>query len=245
LSGLSIPDYRGSDEQRQYVLPLPYIVYRGEVIRSDRRGLYGVLFQSDRVRLNVSTDASVPVNSEKNTARSGMSNLDPVFQIGPSLEICLSSECTDNQGVELRLPVRAAFASDLSYVSGTGFIANPNLNVDFYLPGNNGGWNLGFAAGPLFATRQYHAHYYEIAPQYAVPGRRDAYHASGGYRGSLIVFALSKRFDRFWFGAFGRYDELTRAVFSDSPLVSRKHSYMAGFGIAWVFDKSTIMVKVK
>ena len=31
VAALSIPDYRGSDQQRGYLLPLPYIQYRGEV----------------------------------------------------------------------------------------------------------------------------------------------------------------------------------------------------------------------
>ena len=28
-TGISVPDYRGSSEQRSYVLPFPYVVYRG------------------------------------------------------------------------------------------------------------------------------------------------------------------------------------------------------------------------
>src|SRR5512140_3673774 len=71
LTGLSLPDYRGSNVQRGYVLPLPYLVYRGEILRMDRKGLYGILFQSDRVHLNISADGGVPVKSDKNQARSG------------------------------------------------------------------------------------------------------------------------------------------------------------------------------
>ena len=33
---VSFPDYRGSDRQRSYLLPLPYVVYRGDVLQIDR-----------------------------------------------------------------------------------------------------------------------------------------------------------------------------------------------------------------
>ena len=46
--GLSIPDYRGSDQQRGYLLPLPYVQYRGDIFRIDREGAHGDLFRSDR-----------------------------------------------------------------------------------------------------------------------------------------------------------------------------------------------------
>ncbi len=63
FTGLSMPDYRGSDEQRGYLFPLPYLVYRGDILRMDRKGMYGLLFQSERVELNISADAGVPVKS--------------------------------------------------------------------------------------------------------------------------------------------------------------------------------------
>jgi hypothetical protein len=44
VAGLSIPDYRGSDERHGYLLPLPYLVYRGDILRMDRKGMYGLLY---------------------------------------------------------------------------------------------------------------------------------------------------------------------------------------------------------
>ena len=38
VAGLRLPDYRGSDQSRGYVLPLPYIVYRGTWLKADRDG---------------------------------------------------------------------------------------------------------------------------------------------------------------------------------------------------------------
>lgn len=243
FTGLSIPDYRGSDEHRGYPLPLPYVVYRGDILRLDRKGLRGLLFQSDRVQMNISADAGVPVKSDRNTARIGMPDLDPTVQIGPSLEICLLRNCTGDRVLEFRMLVRAVMATDFSRVHSIGFVANPQLNFDFKNIGPGGGWNFGFALGPIFATEQYHDYYYQVSPQYAIPTARPSYDAQPGYSGSLLVIALSKRFDSVWFGAFARYDELTGAVFVDSPLVKTRHSVMAGFGFAWVFGQSSTLVK--
>jgi len=233
----------GSTEQHGYLFPLPYLVYRGDVLRMDRKGIYGLLFESERVRLNISADAGVPVRSGRNTARTGMPDLDPTVQIGPSLEICLFKNCNEDRVIQFRLPVRAVVASDFSRVYGIGFVANPQLNFDFKNIGPGGGWDFGFALGPLFATEQYHDYYYQVSPQYAIPDTRPFYDARSGYSGALLVVALSKRFERIWFGAFARYDDLSGAVFADSPLIKAKHSFMAGFGIAWVFGQSATRVE--
>jgi len=243
FSGLSMPDYRGSSEQRSYLLPLPYMIYRGEILRSDRKGIYGQVFETDRVQLNISVDASVPVTSDRNAARSGMPDLDATGQIGPALEVCLVKNCEADSIVQFRLPIRAVVATDFSRAHGIGYIANPQLNFDFTKIGSGRGWNLGFAFGPLFATEQYHRYYYDVSQDYAISGVRSTYSARAGYSGSLILFAISKRFDRVWFGAYGRYDNLSNAVFADSPLVKTKHAYMAGIGFAWVFGESATLVQ--
>ena len=59
----TLPDYRGSDESRAYLLPFPYVVYRGDRLRVDRQGARGMLFESDRVELDLSVSATPPVDS--------------------------------------------------------------------------------------------------------------------------------------------------------------------------------------
>jgi hypothetical protein len=38
---LYMPDYRGSDEGRLYVLPYPYVVYRGGILKIDEQRISG------------------------------------------------------------------------------------------------------------------------------------------------------------------------------------------------------------
>jgi hypothetical protein len=47
-----VPDYRGSEDVRNYVLPIPWFVYRGEIFRADRDGARARLFDSERVKVN-------------------------------------------------------------------------------------------------------------------------------------------------------------------------------------------------
>lgn len=240
VTGLSLPEYRGSDHQRSFLLPLPYLVYRGELLKVDRKGINGLLFESDRVRLNMSFDAGAPVRSSGNSIRSGMNDLDPTVQIGPSLEICLVHDCMHDSALQFRIPLRAVYAVRFMRMHGIGLVLNPQLNFD-----QNAGhdaWNFGAAVGPLFATESYHDYYYEVAPQFSVPGSRPAYDARGGYSGILAILSLSKQFDHSWFGSFLRYDNLSGAVFEHSPLVRTRQAFMLGFGMAWVLDRSLTLV---
>src|SRR3954465_8571445 len=82
-TGLRLPDYRGSDETREYLFPLPYFVYRRPHMRFDREGLRGVLHESDRVEFDLSVAGSLPVKSDRNRARAGMRNRGPALAIGP------------------------------------------------------------------------------------------------------------------------------------------------------------------
>lgn len=243
FGGLTAPDYRGSDEQRAYLLPVPYIVYRGKVLRVDRSGIYGRLWRNERVKLDLSFDAGVPAKSDKNAARSGMPDLDPALEVGPSLEVCLWHRCDADRVLQLRIPLRAVFATDFSHVDSAGWVLHPHLNLDIKNLGPRGGWNFGAALGPLYASERNHDYYYQVDPVFATP-ERPIYDAPAGYSGARITLALSKHFNNFWFGSFARYDDLSGVRFEDSPLLRVRRSFMAGFGVSWFFAQSAILVHV-
>lgn len=234
----SFPDYRGSKHQRTYVLPVPYAVYRGENVKLDRQGVKGRLFESYRIKLNLSGFASVPVNSDDNTQRQGMPDLDPIVEFGPVADLLLHEQ--DNKARwRLRLPLRAVIATDLRSAQYAGWRFNPHLN--YHIPNLIDHWSLGLNAGPLFATRAYHDYYYSVAPTYAT-AQRPAYEADAGYSGSAVFASLSKHTRRFWFGGYLRYDTLKGAAFSDSPLVETEQVWSGGLGFAWkfAFSKETV-----
>lgn len=234
---LSIPDYRGSDERNFLILPIPYLIYRGDRFKVDRGGMRGRLFSSDRAKLEISLNASIPVESEDSSIRRGMPDLDPTFEIGPRLSLLLT-EVGEQGKLELKLPVRAHITTGLDF---EGWLFHPNL--DLYLRNFYNQWNLGIKFGPLFADEKYHNYYYGVEPQFATADR-PAFDADAGYSGTALITSLSKRFDTFWVGAFMRYDNLQGVTFEDSPLVENEHSLMGGVAIAWIFAKSKRMVSV-
>lgn len=243
VAPMYLPDYRGSDEYRGYLLPLPYIIYRGERFQVDRRGATGVLFDTDRVELDISANASNPARSSKNVARAGMPDLDPTLELGPRLRLTIAQNASRNNRLTLELPARAVMALDLPRLHGVGWVVNPMVNLD--LRDLNGtGWNLGMQTGPLFADRRYHSYYYSVDPQYARPDR-PAYVARGGYSGTHFTVGVSKRYSKIWFGAFVRAYSLHGAVFEDSPLVKSRTAVFSGLGIAYIFYESDKRVQAE
>jgi MipA family protein len=242
IGAVTFPDYRGSDRTQAYVLPVPYFVYRGEFLKADRDGLRGRFFDSDRVELNLTMNASAPVDSKDNATRQGMPDLKPTVEIGPSLDLTLWRSSDKRTKLDLRLPLVTGVTIEGSPRS-TGWQFSPRVNLDLQDPGGMGGWNLGLVAGPLFGDRKQHQYFYSVAPQFATP-ERPAYEARGGYAGTQFLLALSKRFRSYWVGGFLRYDTLSGAVFGDSPLVKRNNYLAGGIAISWIFGESSRMVEV-
>ncbi len=240
---INFPDYRGADQRTTYLLPYPYVVYRGDILKVDGDRIRGLFFESERLQLDVSASGSVPADSGDNEARRGMPDLDPTFEIGPALFVNLARARDRRWDLDLRLPFRLVYRTDLSYLHYTGWIFNPHLNYDLHGVWPAPGWNFGVSSGPLFAARRYHEYFYDVGAAFATPERPE-FHAAGGYSGFRTTFALSKRFERYWVGAFIRYDALSGARFEDSPLVKSKNDVSAGIGVTWILKQSQRMVPV-
>ncbi len=243
LGLLQIPDYRGSDENRLYPLPYPYVVYRGDFLKIDEEHVSGQIFKTDRILLDFSGYGSVPVKSSNNSARAGMPDLDPTFELGPALQIKLLKSKEDKYKLDLTLPVRAFFSTDYSSVSREGWVFSPRINFmkDDLIPDT--GLNLGISIGPMFADSGYHAYYYTVEPAYAT-ATRPAYSAGGGYSGSTLTVGLSKAYEQFILNAFASADFLQGATFEDSPLIKRETTFMSGVSVVWIFFKSEKTVNV-
>lgn len=233
VAGVRFPDYRGSDQSNFYALPLPYIAYRGPLLRADSDGARAILFSGKRVTVDVSVSASVPTRSKNNDARQGMPDLDGTFEIGPNLNVELWQAADKRMKVEFRLPLRQAITLD-SHPRSAGLTLSPNLNLDARV----GRWKLGSLVGPLFGNRRQHQYFYGVQPEFAAPDR-PAYDAPGGYSGWRAIAALSRRFGDLYVGGFVRYDDLHHARFAPSPLVRSDHAFTAGFGLSWIFAASS------
>jgi MipA family protein len=240
LGAIVFDDYRGSDTAHAYPLPLPYLLYNGTFLKSNRDGIRGTLLDQDRFELNLSFDATTPVRNDR--ARSGMPDLKSTVELGPSFDYHLLKSDDAKVKLDLRMPLRAALTVE-AIPKIIGWTFTPRLALDIKDPGGFAGWNLGMLTGPLFADRRYHAYFYTVAPQFATLSR-PAYAADSGYAGTQFIAALSKRFPKFFVGAYARYDSLAGATFVDSPLVQRRSYLSGGIGFSWIISKSSQMVEV-
>lgn len=244
VAALYLPDYRGSDEGSFYVLPYPYLIYRGDILRVEKDRISGRIFQTDRILFDVSFYGGVPVDSDDNNDRRGMPDLDPTFEVGPALDITLLKDPQKRFKLGLNLPVRAVFSTDFSDVRHEGWIFTPRLNLEVNDIIPDTGVNFGLSAGPIFADRDYHDYFYTVEPRYATPWR-PAYNSEGGYSGSTLTLGLNKTIKSLNLNAFISVDFMEGAEIEDSPLVTKDHSVMGGITVSWVFFKSKQMVTVK
>jgi outer membrane scaffolding protein for murein synthesis (MipA/OmpV family) len=248
---LSLPNYRGSAARRAYVLPMPYLVYRGETLKMDSDGLRGLLLDSERVELNVSLNGSLHPRSDDDPLRQGMADLDPTVEFGPTLNVHLWRSSDRRVRLDARAPLRTAVTVAPS-PTPIGWLFSPNLLLEVRDPRGWPGWNFSAQAGPYFNDRRYNSYFYGVRPREATPSRpayeatpsRPAYEATGGYAGTQVTLTLSRRFAGAWLGAFVRHDSLAAAVIEDSPLVRRSDALSAGFALAWIFRESERRVAI-
>jgi len=242
FAAIDFPVYRGSADRRSYLLPIPYFVYNGEVLQINRERVRGLIFRSDSFELDISVNGSVPANSSDSAARRGMPDLDATLELGPSLNYHFYYSEDKKTNFDLRLPLRSVTASNFSRFQNAGWLFQPQLNLDIRDIARSG-WNLGLVGSMIFSDQRYNQYFYDVPVQYATLAR-PAYTANGGYAGTQFIAALSKRHDGLWMGGFVKWDDLTAAVFADSPLVEDKQYFTIGFAATWVLDKSDKMVEV-
>jgi outer membrane scaffolding protein for murein synthesis (MipA/OmpV family) len=243
VGALAFPDYRGSDSTQTYVVPLPYFVYRGPLLKADRDGARSVFVENESVELNLSLNATTPVRGHSEGARHGMPNLKATVEFGPSVDWHVWHSPDRKYKFDVRVPIRAPFTIEAPPRS-IGFVISPDLNLDIADPAGFKDWKLGLATGPVFASRKYHEYFYSVPSRYATPSRPE-YRAAGGYGGTAFIVALSKRFPNYWVGGFVRYDTLENARFEASPLVERKNAWFGGIGIAWMIRESKRTVETE
>lgn len=238
---LNVPAYRGAKGHKSYLLPVPFIAYRGEAIRMDEDGMRGRLFESERIHLDLSIAGNLPVPKDADSARAGMPNLDPVGEFGPTLDISLIRNGERHAGeasIWLRLPVRAALSVGNPLIAQQGWVFSPYVDLSYRKGASRSHWRVSLALGPLYASRRYHEYFYKVPAEFAT-AIRPQYQPDGGYSGSRATLTLVMN-SRHWFiGAFVRYDRLNGAVFENSPLVEIDNYFAMGFAVSRIFGSSS------
>lgn len=243
-AGAYLPHYPAAAQSQARFLPFPWLTYRGNIFRSDEKGVRGRIIQSDKIELDISVSGSLPVSDDDNDARSGMPELDWLGEVGPRLQINMLKSGNENRAarVDFELPVRSVFSTDISdSFEWRGIVTAPSLsysNKNF----NGTGLNFKISAEPIFASEKLMDYFYQVDPQYVQSGR-GAYDAEAGYLGSRLSFGVNRKFGRrLSLGIHSNVQNFSGAANSDSPLSleTMNFSVMVGFKHA-LFQSDTMV----
>lgn len=222
-----VPDYPGSDHARTRGIVVPYLVYRGPVLRIDEGGVRSRLLDTRGWEFALSATAAF--NAKSGAAREGMPGLDWLGGVGPQL---VYKGFAADGGPTLHLKLRGLVSTDFERVDGRGFSFDPEAR--WRLPrvfGTPAGLTL--SVQPSWATRRLHQYFYEVAPAYATP-TRPAYAARAGYFGTEFGATLSHRPARHWsWFVTTRLMSLHGAANEASPLLRERSQVSVGAGIVW------------
>jgi outer membrane scaffolding protein for murein synthesis (MipA/OmpV family) len=228
-----IPHYRGSDEVSFYAVPLPYLVYRGDILRSDRSGVRGIFLQGQYFESNVSVFGNPPVD-ENNDAREGMPDLDPVFEMGPEIRWFLTGQREDKT-LYMSTFVRGVISVDVEDCLGMGY-EGLRGGVGFVYrnqcPLGDDTWSVGLGAFVDFVDDQFGGYYYDV-PEACATADRDAYTSEGGYAGLLLsASALKQLTSTLAVSVYVRWENLDGTAFEESPLVRDRNNVILGCAVS-------------
>jgi len=229
LGGLSLPDYRGSDQRAEYYAPLPYVRFRGDRLKVDREGGRYYFHNHPLYKVDLSAAFSFPVDSDDNIAREGMPDLDALLEVGPRFQWFIYE--SDDQRLRFRFGAPVRVAINLSNAENEGWFFAPYFQIRYFST-----METAFSIGPMWASEKYHDYFYQVDPQFAT-AERPAYNAQSGYSGFRFTLTNSHRLSKhYWWGGFLRYDTLSSAVFEDSPLVKQDDAFMMGLVFSYIFN---------
>lgn len=223
-----VPDYPGADQSHWRGIVLPYVIYRGPVLRVDERGIRSRFLDTAHWELDLT--ASGAFNARSNERRQGMPELDYLFGIGPQL--VYKGWATQGSGPTLHLKLRALGSTDFERLDSRGASFAPELR--WRLRGVAGpASTLTLSVEPTWTSRPLQRYFYEVEPSQAT-ATRPAYRARAGYLGTEFGAALRQRLDRelSWF-VTGSVTSLHSATNVASPLLASRGNVAIGAGLVW------------
>ena len=225
------PLYPGTDESKNYLLPYPYLKLETDYIKIDE-GIQAFLFQNKNIKLDITLDLGLPVNSKDSRLRNGMPKLNTVLQLGPSLEITLLGGRKEPTELRLELPLRTAIATDIKTTENIGWLIEPRIAYEKNRLDNNS-WSYSLTAGLRYATQDFHAYYYDVAPAYAT-AQRPVFSSDKGFNAYMLDTSATYRKKNMIYWLFVRHLNLHDAEYINSPLVNDASYFMVGAGITWI-----------
>ncbi len=235
--GVKSPAYPGAVESVSRGLVLPWIVYRGPVLRADGGAVGARLLKTQTVEFDVGFAGALGASSNDVKARQGMPDLGFQFEFGPRARINLARPSADAI-VRLDLPLRGVFEAN-GGIKQRGFAFEPRLSyADLNI---GGGWGATASAGLVIGDQKLNQFYYGVPSQFATPSR-PAYTAKSGLITPRVQLSLSRQINNdVRLFAFTRADFPGNGANRDSPLHIKDKGTSFGLGAVWTLGRSDEM----
>lgn len=226
IANLYYPNYPGAEQYTNLIFPFPYAYYRGEWIEASRdKGIRSRIFETAKVELSLSFSGSLPVDSKNNDARTGMDDLDWIYEFGPSLVYSFSMP--QKQRLHFQLPLRLVSSTNFAHTQEHGVLFNPTLAYRYY---NVCKHTCFFEAqiNAEYATKKLHQYFYDVVPKF-VTAERPQYNSDAGNLsyGALLKYRIQN--DTWLWGVNLGYNTYMGNANTDSPLLKLKHSFNFSF----------------
>jgi MipA family protein len=230
----SSPAYPGAATRTSKFIALPFVIYRGEVVRAEQSNVGLRAIKTPRYELDLGFAASIGSNANDVPARAGMRDIGTLVEFGPRLKVNIGDVSKGPTGIWVELPVRGVF--DLSHsFANRGVSFEPQLSFDVPLPG---GWRGGASVSTIFGTQKLNDTFYSVSAAEAT-ANRPAYTAKAGLLALRSTFAASKKLtqDLRMLG-FVRLESVAGGANGASSLIQKTNGASVGLGLAYTFGRS-------
>ena len=230
----STPAYPGSAERSSRALVLPFLIYRGDVLRVDRSSFAARIVHADDYEVDVGFSGALPASSDDIAVRRGMPDLGTLLEFGPRLKMTLARP-TQTSRIRLEVPLRAVMEFN-NGVRTQGASFEPELAYEAL--DLSSGWRYSASGSLVFGDSQLNNYFYGVSPQFAT-ATRPAYDAQAGLIATRLGLSTAKDIspDVRVFG-FVRYELYDGAANRASPLFLQSNGTSVGVGLTWILSRS-------
>jgi MipA family protein len=230
----SQPAYPGAATRTSKFIALPFVIYRGEVLRAEQSNVGLRALKTPRYELDLGFAASLGSSAKDVPARVGMRDIGSLVEFGPRLKINLGDVSSGPTGVWLELPVRGVF--DLSHrLENRGASFEPQLSFNVPLPG---GWRGGASTSAIFGSQKLNDTFYSVSANEAT-AIRPAYTAKSGLLATRATLTASKKLTPdLRMLTFVRLDSVSGGANSASSLIQKNTGVSVGLGLAYTLGRS-------
>jgi outer membrane protein len=229
----SQPAYPGAQQRVVKGVALPYLIYRGRMLRADQGGVGVRAIKTASVELDVGAAASFGSSPSDNDARRGMPRIGTLAELGPRVKLDLGAAPLGGRW-RAAIPLRGVFdVSDGFAARGVAF--EPDIGWSRRAAS---GWSVGAGVGALVGNAKLNETFYGVAPQYA-SAARPAYAARAGLIATRLSLNLGRPLGRDWrLFLSARAESVQGAANRASPLVDKRGGLTIGAGLTWTFARS-------